>query len=62
MLKSFGALLGGVFVGVLAVKILRQHYPETVNRFYSRSSEITNGAKEAFRTGYINAFELTKPH
>ena len=52
MFKSLGILIGGMFVGAVAVEILRKAYPKAADEVYARTREIASGAKEAFRKGY----------
>ncbi len=52
MFKSLGVLLGGMFVGAVAMEILRKTRPEALDKVYERTREIASGAKEAFKKGY----------
>lgn len=60
MLKSLGILVGGIFVGAVGAEILRKKYPETLDKFFSKTSEITSGVKEAFKKGYDRAMQSSK--
>lgn len=55
MIKSIGALLGGIFIGAVGMEIVRRMCPGAVDKFYSGVREVSSGAKEAFRKGYANA-------
>ncbi len=59
MLKDFGILLGGVFVGAVTVEIIRKKCPDVGNKLYTKICNATADIKEAFKTGYENA---TQPH
>ena len=52
MFKSLGVLIGGIFVGAVAMEVLRKTYPKAVDKAYERTREIASGAKEAFKSGY----------
>ena len=55
MLKSLGIVIGGVFVGAVAMEIVHKKCPDALDKLYSKSHEIASGAKEAFKKGYENA-------
>ena len=55
MLKSLGIVIGGVFVGAVAMEIIHKKCPNALDKLYSKTHEITSGAKEAFKKGYENA-------
>ena len=57
MIKSLGILIGGVFVGAVGAEIIRKKYPDTLDKLYTRTCEITSGMKEAFKKGYENAMQ-----
>ncbi len=55
MVKSLGALLGGIFVGAVAMEIVRRKYPNALDKLCGGMCEIASGAKDAFKQGYANA-------
>jgi len=55
MVKSLGALLGGIFVGAVGMEIVRRKYPNALDKLCGGMCEIASGAKEAFKQGYANA-------
>jgi isocitrate dehydrogenase kinase/phosphatase len=55
MIKSIGALLGGIFIGAVAMEIVRRKYPNAFDKVYGGAREVASGAKEAFEQGYANA-------
>ncbi len=55
MIKSIGALLGGIFIGAVAMEIVRRKYPNGLDKLYGGVREAASGAKEAFEQGYTNA-------
>jgi len=57
MIKSLGIMIGGIFVGVVGVEIVRRKYPDALEKLYTRTREMTSGAKEAFKKGYENAMQ-----
>lgn len=59
MVKSLGALLGGIFVGAVGMEIVRRKYPNAFDKLYGGIREVASGAEEAFQQGYANA---ARPH
>ena len=55
MLKSFGILIGGIFVGAVGAEFIRRKCPDALNKLYAKTREAASGAKEAFVNGYSNA-------
>jgi len=55
MVKSLGALLGGIFVGAVGMEIVRRKYPNALDKLYGAMREMASGAKDAFKQGYANA-------
>ena len=52
MLKTLSVLVGGIFVGAVAVEILRKNRPDVLERLYADGSRIARGIKTAFNEGY----------
>lgn len=52
MFKSLGFLVGGIFVGAVAMEVLRKTFPKALDTAYDRTREIASGAKDAFQRGY----------
>jgi hypothetical protein len=52
MFKSLAVLIGGMFVGAVAMEVLRKTCPGALDKAYERTREIASGAKEAFSRGY----------
>jgi hypothetical protein len=55
MLKTLGILVGGVFVGAVAVEVVRKKCPGAFDKLYKRTRKIAAEASEAFKNGYKNA-------
>ncbi len=55
MVKSLGALLGGIFVGAVGMEIVRRKYPDALDRLCDGIRDLGSGAKKAFKQGYANA-------
>ena len=55
MLKILGILLGGVFVGAVAMEVLRKKCPDTMDKLCTKTHEITSEVKDAFKNGYEKA-------
>jgi hypothetical protein len=55
MVKSLGALIGGIFLGAVAMEILRRKCPDAVDKLCAGVREIGSGAKDAFKQGYVKA-------
>jgi len=49
MLKTIGIVIGGVFVGAVAMEIVRKKYPDAMDKVYSETRKIASGAKDAFK-------------
>jgi hypothetical protein len=57
MIKSLGVLIGGVFIGAVGVEVFRKKCPKALDKLYSKTCNVTSGAKEAFKKGYANAVQ-----
>ena len=57
MLKSLGILMGGVFVGAVAVEVVRKKCPDAMDELYARVCGFASETKEAFKNGYKKATE-----
>ena len=55
MIKSIGALLGGVFIGAVAMEVVRRVYPDAMDKLYDGVRKAGSSAKDAFKQGYANA-------
>jgi len=55
MFKNLGILLGAVFVGAVAVEIIRKKCPALGDKLHTKICNVTSGVKEAFKAGYENA-------
>ena len=60
MVKSLGAMIGGIFVGAVGVEIIRRKCPDALDKLYARTCEISSEVKEAFKKGYENAMQSQK--
>ncbi len=58
MIKSLGMMIGGIFVGAVAMEIFRRTYPTAMDKVYARTREMASGAKEAFQRGYEGVASL----
>ena len=58
MLKTLGVVVGGIFVGAVAVEILRAKCPDKLDKFYAKVRNLSEGIKEGFREGYSS---VSKP-
>lgn len=61
MLRTFGLIVGGMFVGVAAVEIIRKKYPDALDKLYTRIGAIAVGVKEGFKEGFGNAVKSEAP-
>ncbi len=52
MFKSLGVLVAGIFVGAVAMEVIRKVCPEALDQVYGRTREIASGARDAFQRGY----------
>jgi len=52
MLKTLGVIVGGIFVGAVAVEVLRAKCPNKLDTLYTKVSDLATGIKEGFREGY----------
>ena len=57
MLKTLGVLVGGIFVGAVAMEIIHKKWPDQLARFYSRADDLAAGMKEGFIEGYRSVTE-----
>ncbi|KKL88372.1 hypothetical protein LCGC14_1925330 [marine sediment metagenome] len=55
MIKTFGVIIGGIFIGAVGVEILRRKYPKALDKLYAQTCEIASEAKAAFKSGYDKA-------
>ncbi|NVL91399.1 MAG: hypothetical protein HWN69_10530 [Desulfobacterales bacterium] len=64
MIKSLGALIGGIFIGAVGIEIIRRKYPDALDKLSRRTRKISSGVKDAFKKGYENAtrsYEAAEP-
>jgi hypothetical protein len=61
MYKSIGMLLGGVFVGAVAMELVSRKYPKPFHKLYSKTCDLATGAKQAFKDGYEHAMQPEEP-
>jgi len=61
MLKTLGVIVGGIFVGAVAVEILRAKCPDKLDKFYAKVSDLSAGIKEGFREGYRSTAKSSEP-
>jgi hypothetical protein len=59
MLKTLSAIAGGIFVGAVAVEILRTKCPDTLDKFYAKVNNFAAGIKEGFHEGYCSVSKVT---
>lgn len=52
MLKTVGAIAGGVFVGALVMEIVRTKCPDTLDKFYAKLGSLSTAIKRGFLEGY----------
>ncbi len=52
MIKTFGVIIGGIFVGAVGAEIIRQKYPKSLSKAYTKTCELASEAKSAFVNGY----------
>ena len=57
MAKTLGILIGGIFVGAVAMEVIRRKYPEGLGRLCASIRERTAKAKQAFLDGYRHAMQ-----
>ena len=61
MLKTLGAIVGGIFVGAVAVEILRMKCPDKLDKLYAIVNDLSAGIKEGFREGYCSVSKPAEP-
>ncbi|MFC1675508.1 hypothetical protein ACFL3G_00420 [Planctomycetota bacterium] len=55
MLKILGILIGGVFVGAVAMEVVHKKYPDGTDKLCEKTKEATSEMKRAFKNGYDSA-------
>ncbi len=55
MFKSLGIMISGIFIGALAMEVIRRTCPKALDAAYARTREIASRAREAFEKGYESA-------
>lgn len=55
MARTLGILIGGIFVGAVAMEVIHGKYPEGLGRLYASIRERTAKARQAFVNGYRSA-------
>ena len=55
MLRAFGLVVGGMFVGVAGVEVMRKKYPEALQKLHTTVEGIAAGVKEGFKEGFGKA-------
>ena len=48
MLKTLGVIVGGIFVGAVAVEIVHSKWPNKLDKFYTKANSLTAGIRELF--------------
>ena len=61
MLKTLGVVVGGIFVGAVAVEILRVKCPDKMDKFYAKMCNLSAGIKVGFLEGYRSVSKLACP-
>ncbi|NQV33024.1 MAG: hypothetical protein HQ515_10035 [Phycisphaeraceae bacterium] len=61
MLKDFGILLGGVFVGAVVMEIVRKKCPKVGATISKKVGCAGQGLKEAFKAGYESVKQSSAP-
>jgi len=57
MLKTAGFIIGGIFVGAVAVEVFRKKCPEALDSLYTKTRQTLTNAKDAFSDGYHDALK-----
>lgn len=52
ILKTVGVLVAGIFVGAVAMEIVRKKRPDILDKFYTDTRRMTRGIKAAFKEAY----------
>lgn len=55
MLRTLGVVIGGMFVGAVAVEVLRKKYPDGTEKLYSKVNEFGSGIKQGLKDGFHRA-------
>ncbi|HIJ66131.1 MAG TPA: hypothetical protein HPP77_09300 [Candidatus Hydrogenedentes bacterium] len=55
MFRTLGVVIGGMFVGAVAMEIIRKKYPESLDQLYAKASELGANIKEGFKEGFCGA-------
>ena len=61
MLKTLSAIAGGIFVGAVAVEILRTKCPDKLEKIYAKVNSLSAGIKEGFHEGYCSVSKGCTP-
>lgn len=61
MIKTLGAVVGGLFVGAVVMEIIHKKYPNSLEKFYSAAGDLVDGMKEGFKDGYQSMTQSEEP-
>jgi hypothetical protein len=61
MLKTVAVLVGGIFVGAIAMEIIHMECPGKLQRFYGKLGSLSSGVKEGFLEGYHSTARRATP-
>jgi hypothetical protein len=61
MLKTFAVVLAGMVTGAVAVEIVRQKYPNEMDKLRAKAHKIVSGVKEGFQEGYRATVKTGEP-
>ena len=48
MLRTLGIVVGGIFVGAVAMEVVHKKCPQVLDKFYAKVGELGAGIKEGF--------------
>jgi len=61
MLRTLGLVLAGMFAGAVAMEIVHNKYPDSVDKLYSKMGDVASEIKDGFKEGYRSARQAQEP-
>ncbi len=52
MYKTIATLVGGLFVGAIAMELAHRKCPERLDKLYAKAGGLASGIKDEFKQGY----------
>ena len=61
MLRVVALVLGGVFVGAVAMEVVHKRYPDRLDKLYSKVGNFASGIKNGFKEVYKSVAKTQEP-